>query len=191
MRTLAITLLATLAGWIAGILAGTAGGINVTLMEIDDYPAVTWRTLSLENWLQTETLWAVIVAVAMLPPCVLFVGPFVFCFLKYSPSWRPLLAALIGGMGGIISFFLWVIAVLSLCFSPSVALGLVGLSLWTTITGTPEWMWVDPRPAMWMLGVALVIGTTTGYVAVWAVRCLARVKASDTPVLLPMRTYDY
>lgn len=171
MRTLGVTLLASFAGWVAGILAGTVGGLNLFLTDHES-PA-TWGTMSLLDWLDSEVAAAFVIALAMLPSCVLLVGPLVFCLLRRSSFRRPLLTTLVGGMGGMVSFLLWMLAI-------------------SLASDSSDWTRPDVRSFLWMpLGVAGVTGATTGCVAAWVARFLARWEVFAASALFPPKPYDY
>ena len=171
MRTLGVTLFASFAGWVAGILAGTVGGLPLLLTD-NESPA-TWNTMSAMDWSDSETALALLIAIAMLPSCVLLVGPLVFCLLRRPSFWRLPLATLVGGMGGMASFLLWMLAI-------------------SLANDSPVWTRPDIRSFLCMpLSVACVAGATTGCAAAWAARFLARRELFAAPALSPPEPYDY
>ena len=176
VRTLRITLLASLAGWVVGVLAGTAGGIVLTWLE---YGAVAaFRALASAMALLSVVRWAFMVAVAMVPYSLLAVAPLVFRALGRASFWGPLKAAGIGGAIGVAGLVPWWLVV----------------SLFTTPIN-----WSRPGEGAQALslfgGTALLAGATVRWVAVLT----ARLYASQPPAtpgsapqdLPPAVPYEY
>ncbi len=142
MRTLRITLLASLAGWLAWFLVGTVGGFVAAWMQFG--PAKMWQTLTVEGTFLSEGFWAFGVAIAILPGSLFFAAPLVFRALERS-FWHPFKAACIGG-----------------------GLGLVGLIFWFAVVSlfTVPVNWSRPGEGLAAVAVcvptALAIGMTTG-----------------------------
>ena len=175
MRTLRITLLASLAGWLAGIVAGSVGGFVMVLAEHG--LAAALHVLTVFRFVVTEVRWAVFVGVAILPGSLFFVAPLVFRALGRSSFWHPLWAACVGGGLGIVGFVLWLLVA-------------------SLFTAPVNWSRRDDVLATTLLypGVARVIGATTGCVAVLTARSYARTMPVAAPAahdLPPPVPYEY
>ena len=176
MRTLRITLLASLAGWAAGIVAGTVGGFVLTLLVFG--PRAILQMLTLEGFILSELRWALAVAVAIFPGSLFVVAPLVFRALGRASFWHPFEAACAGGGIGVAALVPWFMVV--------------------SLFGTPI-NWSRPGEGVHMVSLcvctALLIGATIGCVAVLAARSYLRMMpaapSSASHDLPPPVPYEY
>ena len=173
VRTLRITLWASVAGWLVGTVGGTVGGFFLTWTRFGPYAAL--KAVEATGLLLPALQLSLLVAIGMLPVCALVVAPLTFLQLGRTSRWSPALALAVGGAGGVAAFFLW-LAVLSLFSQPF------------------NWSRSDDRAAAGMFTVvAFLIGATTGCAAALLARVHNEPSAptSNADRMPPPVPYDY